>query len=171
MATPTTPVTAPLRAEHRQLAPHLDELRAVAASVGTWSATVTRLLEVVGYMRDHLLSHAAAEEAVLYPAVEQAMGAPGAMDTMIADHRDIARRIEMLVDTAAEVGPGPARAEEVEDLKGQLYGLWAILQLHFAKEEEVLLPVLDAALSPADVRRLFEEMSARTPSHRKEPMS
>jgi iron-sulfur cluster repair protein YtfE (RIC family) len=84
------------------------------------------------------------------------------MDTMIADHRDIARRIEALVDTAAEVGPGPARAEEVEDLKGQLYGLWAILQLHFAKEEEVLLPVLDAALTPGQVRQLFDKMSARS---------
>lgn len=161
MATTTT-VTEPLRAEHRQLAPHLDALRAVAASVGAWTATVTRLHEVVGYMRDHLLTHAAAEEAVLYPAVERAMGAPGAMDTMIADHRDIARRIETLVDTAAEVGPGPARAEEVEDLKGQLYGLWAILQLHMAKEEEVLLPVLDAALTPGEVRQLFDKMSARS---------
>jgi len=157
-------MTNPLRAEHRQLAPHLDNLRAVAASVEAWSATVTRLHEVVQYLRDHLLTHAAAEEAVLYPAVEQAMGAPGAMDTMIADHRDIARRIETLVATAAEIGPGPARAEEVEELKGQLYGLWAILQLHMGKEEEVLLPVLEAALTPADVRRLFEEMSARTHS-------
>jgi hypothetical protein len=54
----------------------------------------------------------------------------------------------------------------VEDVKGQLYGLWAILQLHFAKEEEVLLPVLDVALAPADVRRLFDQMSARTRPHR-----
>ena len=166
--TTTTTVTEPLRAEHRQLAPHLDELRSVAASVGAWSATVTRLHEVVGYMRDHLLTHAAAEEAVLYPAVETAMGAPGAMDTMIADHRDIAHRIEALADTAAEIGPGPARAEEIEDLKGQLYGLWAILQLHFAKEEEVLLPVLDGELSAPQVRRLFEQMASRTPSHHHE---
>jgi iron-sulfur cluster repair protein YtfE (RIC family) len=165
VSTTTTAVTEPLRAEHRQLAPHLDELRAVAALVGAWSATVDRLNDVVTFMRDHLMSHAHAEEAVLYPAVEKAMGAPGAMDTMIADHRDIARRIDRLVDTAAEIGPGPARAEEVEELKGQLYGLWAILRLHFEKEEQVLLPVLDATLTPAEARRLFEDMSAHVPHH------
>jgi iron-sulfur cluster repair protein YtfE (RIC family) len=61
------------------------------------------LAEVISMLRHDLLPHPRAEEAVLYPAVEQAMGAPGAMVTMAADHREIARRVEVLAGTAAAI--------------------------------------------------------------------
>jgi hypothetical protein len=38
--------------------------------------------------------------------------------------------------------------------------LSAILQLHFRKEEEVLLPVLDASLSANEAAALFARMGA-----------
>jgi iron-sulfur cluster repair protein YtfE (RIC family) len=44
------------------------------------------------------------------------------------------------------------------DLTHQLVGLSAILLLHFRKEEEVLLPVLDTTLSPGDADALFARM-------------
>jgi iron-sulfur cluster repair protein YtfE (RIC family) len=37
--------------------------------------------------------------------------------------------------------------------------LAAILQLHFAKEEDVLLPVLDKTLSPERASELFSRMA------------
>jgi iron-sulfur cluster repair protein YtfE (RIC family) len=159
-----TLLTEPLRAEHRLLVPKLDALRVLAAELDTGTVDATRMAldDVVSMMRKDLLPHARAEEAVLYPAVERAMGAPGAMATMVADHREIARRIEALAGmTWAFEGRHP-RPDELEDLRAQLLGLWAILLLHFEKEEDVLLPVLDEHLDPDGAHALFDEMSEHT---------
>jgi iron-sulfur cluster repair protein YtfE (RIC family) len=158
---PNMTVTQPLRDEHADLLPHLAELNTVAAGLGGWPAgTPARLDGIVGFLRDHLIPHAQAEEAALYPRVEQAMGAPGATDTMRADHVEIIRRIDAFTALVADIAAGPASPDQTEQLKAQLYGLAAILTLHFRKEEDVLLPVLDAKLSADDANAMFADMVA-----------
>lgn len=39
-----------------------------------------------------------------------------------------------------------------------LYGLYAVIRLHFAKEEEIYLPLLDANLTPDDAADMFTTM-------------
>lgn len=152
--------TEPLRAEHRDLLPHLLALDTAANEAAGWNrdAAVGALGDVVGFLRGHLVPHAAAEEAVLYPAVEEAMAAPGATATMRADHVEIVARIDRLADTAAVIEQRWPDADLARDLAHQLVGLSAILQLHFRKEEEVLLPVLDASLDPDAAAALFARM-------------
>jgi iron-sulfur cluster repair protein YtfE (RIC family) len=153
--------TEPLRDEHATLLPHIAELDAVAAGLDHWQAdTAARLDSIVEFLRGHLVPHAQAEEAVLYPAVERVMGAPGATDTMKADHDEIVARIDRLAGATATVGTAPASPEQAEQLRAQLYGLSAILHLHFRKEEEVLLPVLDTHMSADDAHQMFAEMAA-----------
>jgi len=41
-----------------------------------------------------------------------------------------------------------------------LYGLYTLVKVHFAKEEEVYLPILDARLGPEAAREMFEAMEA-----------
>ena len=152
--------TEPLRAEHRDLLPHLRALDTAANEVDRWDPeeAVHVIGDIVGFLRGHLVPHATAEEHVLYPAVEDAMAAPGATATMKADHTEIVARIERLADTVTTIEerwPDPALAR---DLAHQLVGLSAILQLHFHKEEEVLLPVLDASLGADDAAALFARM-------------
>jgi iron-sulfur cluster repair protein YtfE (RIC family) len=158
--TDATLPTEPLRAEHRALLPHLRGLETIADEVERWDGDEAAhvLGEIVQFLRAHLVPHAEAEEQVLYPAVEQAMAAPGATATMRADHTEIVARIDRLADTAATVAdrwPEPALAR---DLTHQLVALSAILLLHFRKEEEVLLPVLDNTLSADDAAALFARM-------------
>jgi iron-sulfur cluster repair protein YtfE (RIC family) len=152
--------TEPLRAEHRDLLPHLLALDAAADEVAGWDRDVAvgALGDVLGFLRGHLVPHATAEEAVLYPAVEEAMAAPGATATMRADHVEIVARIDRLAETAAEIEHRWPDAQLARDLTHQLVGLSAILQLHFRKEEEVLLPVLDANLSADAAETLFAHM-------------
>lgn len=154
--------TEPLRAEHRDLLPHLQGLETIADEVDRWNAEEAAhvLGEIVGFLRGHLVPHARAEEQVLYPAVEQAMAAPGATDTMRADHAEIVSRIDRLADTAASVATRWPDYAVARDLAHQLVGLSAILLLHFRKEEEVLLPVLDTTLTAADADALFSRMGA-----------
>jgi hypothetical protein len=39
-----------------------------------------------------------------------------------------------------------------------LYGLHHLVKVHFAKEEEVYLPILDERLSPAEAEAMFAAM-------------
>ena len=41
---------------------------------------------------------------------------------------------------------------------GSAFGLYTLVKVHFAKEEEVYLPILDARLTPDEARSLFEVM-------------
>ena len=47
---------------------------------------------------------------------------------------------------------------QIKELRRVLYGLYALVKVHFAKEEEIYLPLLDARLTPEDAHRMFEEM-------------
>ena len=154
-------VTEPLRSEHADLRPRLAELDSLAASLDQWNVeTPTRLRGIVEFLQGHLMPHARAEEVALYPTVEEVMHAPGATDTMKADHAEIVRRIDALAATTISIDIEPTSPEQTERLRAQLYGLSAILALHFAKEEEVLLPILDAKLNVDEAAQLFAKMRA-----------
>jgi iron-sulfur cluster repair protein YtfE (RIC family) len=151
-----------LRAEHLALQRRVSDLARVAAEVSDWSVpdTAERLREVRGFLYGELLPHAEAEEGVLYPLMDKVMGAHGATATMIADHREIHRHADGLVGVLDEMGERPPQSGELEALREHLYALWAIVRLHMDKEEQFLFPLLDAKLSDADTRTLYEELAA-----------
>ena len=157
--TPTR-ATEPLRAEHRELLPHIDAIHEVADAIGHIDdvATWQRLGGVHEFLSEHLVPHARAEEAALYPAVEAAMRAPGATDTMRRDHVEVLARIEQLRGELAD--RDPITDATAARLRAELYGLQAILTLHFAKEEEIYLPILDSSLSPIEATELFRRLEA-----------
>ena len=83
-------VTKPLRDEHQELLPHIESLRAAAeAAEGNGNGLLTALDDVLAFLHHHLIPHAQAEDAVLYPKVEQVMHAPGATATMRRDHVEV----------------------------------------------------------------------------------
>jgi iron-sulfur cluster repair protein YtfE (RIC family) len=45
-------------------------------------------------------------------------------------------------------------------LRRVLYSLYALLKLHFAKEEEIYLPLLDIKLTAEEAHSMFEKMEA-----------
>ncbi len=155
-------LTQPLRDEHRELLPHIEQLRTVADSIGEVPAASLRagLGDACEFLTRHLLPHAQAEEQALYPTVARVMGAPGATATMSRDHVEIGRLTEEL-GTLSAAWPDPAgSAPQSRSLRRVLYGLYALVKLHFAKEEEVYLPLLDARLSADEAQHLFAAMEA-----------
>lgn len=157
-ATIRTRPTEPLRLEHLELLPHIAELGEIGDLVGAVPADELwrRLNEAHTFLAGHLAPHAAAEEAVLYPAVEAAMHAPGATATMSRDHVDVRARIDELAREIAD--PGPIDAERAARLRRLVYGLHAVVTLHFEKEEEIYLEILDAALGPDEAEELFRRL-------------
>jgi iron-sulfur cluster repair protein YtfE (RIC family) len=153
-------LTEPLRDEHAALLPRVDALAELADGVeGRTLAELMADLEAASsFLHRQLLVHAHLEEAVLYPAVERAMGSVGATATMARDHAAIGRLAQDLDEARAPLSSGVLPAETLRRLRRILYGLQAVAALHFAKEEEVYLPLLDERLSTAEATRLFESM-------------
>ncbi len=153
-------VTAPLREEHKELFPHVTRLREAADAVGERAPDEVR--ERVGaalnFLVHFLIPHAKAEDAALYPVVQKLLGAPGATATMSRDHLEVGRLTSELSKLAAGLGSAPMPSAQQKELRRLLYGLHAIVALHFAKEEEVYLPLLDERLSAGEARAMFASM-------------
>src|SRR5262249_19145968 len=112
--------TQPLRDEHRELRPHVERLREAAEAVGdTPTPELHSLLEEVNdFLGRHLIPHAQAEEAALYPVVARLMGAPVATATMRHDYIAIGRAVVELRTlhdhlAAAAYQPGEAESQEM----------------------------------------------------------
>jgi hemerythrin-like domain-containing protein len=144
--------TQPIRDEHEQLAPHIEALRHLGDSaIASERALDADLQRSVDFLQQHLLIHAGAEDRVLYPQVAELLGASRATATMSRDHLEVER-------LAAELAGTPSTDRGT--IARLAYGLYALVSLHFAKEEEIYLELMDAAMSAAAVVALYERMEA-----------
>lgn len=152
--------TDPLRDEHRTLLPHIERLRAVADAVGETSmATLRQDVEsAYEFLAHDLLPHAEAEDCALYPAVARLVGAPEATATMRRDHVEVGRLTAELGALRSQLSAVTLGDAQAKALRRILYGLYALVKLHFAKEEEVYLPLLDARLTEEEARRMLAAM-------------
>lgn len=149
----------PLRAEHRELKPHIERLRALADAIGELDAREAdaRIDDALEFLTRHLVPHARAEDRVLYPAVGRAMGAPQATATMQRDHIAVVNLIAEL-SSLRHASNGQITDGSKNDLRRILYGLYTLLETHFAKEEEIYLPLLDARLTSVEAAAMIAEM-------------
>ena len=95
------------------------------------------------YLVDELLPHEQAEDAQLYPVFDRLLGGADATGTMSRAHVEIAhhvRRIDHLIDDLDPAAPDP---DDLVELRRSLYGLHAILVLHFAQEDEGYLSLIE----------------------------
>ena len=152
-------LTQPLRDEHKELYPHVDRIRQVAELAGEAADIRAGVEEVYDFLAHHLKPHAEAEEAALYPVVQQALGSPDATRTMSRDHVEVGRYIEELAELRNELTDLPT-GDQTESLRRVLYGVYGLVKVHFAKEEEIYLPILDGFLTPESAREMFEAMEA-----------
>ena len=157
-----TTVTQPLREEHKELLPHIESLKAAGDAVS--ELATPELLEAIdgayAFLIHHLIPHAQAEDKALYPVVQKVMGAPEATATMSRDHVEVGRLTTELGELRALLGTGSLAPGQAKDLRRVLYGLYALVKVHFAKEEEVYLPLLDARLTQGEAHAMFETMEA-----------
>ena len=157
-----TTLTQPLRDEHKELFPHIESLKLAGMAVhGTLSqASLDLIDEVYAFLATHLLPHAHAEEAALYPVVQKIMGTPYGTATMSRDHVEVEALTQELALLRGQISATEIGVKQANELKRVLYGLYTLVKVHFAKEEEVYLPLLDANLTPQDAREMFEAMEA-----------
>jgi len=157
-----TTLTQPLRDEHRELFPEVEGILAAAELVGRASMDEVRLAvdKASKFLAYGLLPHAQAEDAALYPVVQKVLGSPEATRTMSRDHTEVGRYIDELAALRTGLSGESLTISQIAELRRVLYGLYAIVKLHFAKEEEVYLPILDQRLTPESAQEMFEQMEA-----------
>ena len=143
--------TAGFRDEHAETKEHLRHLDGMVRSLdGAPAAEQAKTRSfVVKFLREHILTHAAWEEAHLYPLVDERAGRTGEPFTasMRYEHGIIGRGIEELSALASAAAPDPkAFARSADRLLG-------IIGAHFEKEEEVFLPLIDRSMSREEVEK------------------
>ncbi len=155
-------LTQPLIDEHQELYPHVEMLRLAGDAVyeSLTSLAHARIEEAYNFLTRELLPHAQAEEKALYPIVQKAMGAEMATATMSRDHVEVAQLTEQLGTLRVHKSQLSITFDQAMALRRVLYGLYALVILHFAKEEEIYLPLLDAKLSADEAHTMFEKMEA-----------
>ncbi|MFL5336645.1 MAG: heavy metal translocating P-type ATPase [Geminicoccaceae bacterium] len=128
-----------LIAEHGGLVAALDRMRSLADRMGAardLPALRGELAALDGELQD-ILAHERSDEAELHPMIADLVGGHDPLAAISRTHREIAhlgRRFSRLVADLPEAGAGP---EDVTELRRVLYGLEAILRLHFAQEDEI----------------------------------
>ena len=130
--------TEPFRREHAELHTHIEHIRQAAREVSRLAPSEREALvgRIVDFLTGTLVPHAKAEEAVLYPEWAKLVGFEDAAVPMNYDHDAIVARIERL----ERVG-----GDDVDTLEELLYGLYALISVHFSKEEDIQLTAFDAA--------------------------
>ncbi|MGW0566016.1 heavy metal translocating P-type ATPase [Streptomyces tauricus] len=126
-------------AEHDDLQDVLEAVRDAAdhLSDGPGPEALSCVSTAHRLLTERLLPHEYAEEHQLYPALAPALGGPEATATMSRAHAEIerlARRVAThltLADADGHLAP-----RQLDDLRACLYGLYTVLRLHFAQEEE-----------------------------------
>ncbi|WP_020658858.1 heavy metal translocating P-type ATPase [Amycolatopsis benzoatilytica] len=123
--------------EHELLRPALLAIRqaADALSEGASPAADGAVRRARDALLGQVLPHEMAEETELYPALAGALGGPESTVPMSRAHTEIARLARRLERHLAEAPTG-IQGDQVDDLRATLYGLDAVLTLHFAQEEE-----------------------------------
>jgi len=121
--------------EHEELLPARAAVRqaadALANSAGPDAEAEVRRAYLL--LTDRLLPHEKAEETQLYPSLTEVLGSPEGTVTMSRGHAEIERLIRRL---GRHLADGAIQPDQIDDLRATLYGLDAILTLHFAQEEE-----------------------------------
>lgn len=115
------------------------------------AATRADRANLILFLRAEVLPHAAAEEAVLYPALEEALGTKGhATAAMVMDHRNITRLLDEMAGLTGAADPAAYNRRACQ--------LEANLRAHFAKEQEFVLPALQQRLSGVELDAVLEQM-------------
>ncbi len=128
-----------LAESHRSLRPAVGGLADLAAKLDEMEPAAAHhaLRETCALLEEEILPHERHEEAEAYPLLSEVLAEEDPTGPLIQTHHEIerlARLFRRLVASLPDEGPAP---EDLRDLQRALYGLHAILTLHFAQEDEL----------------------------------
>jgi heavy metal translocating P-type ATPase len=133
-----------LRVEHEASLAVVEEIRVVADRLTTEDNDVAPVRHLLDRLRTDLLTHERADEEQLVPLVGRALGAT-ATYALTRTHAEIEHQVARLARLLEDV-PGEAQPEDLVELRRLLYGLYGVLRLHNAQEDETAFSLLPPAV-------------------------
>jgi hypothetical protein len=136
---------AQLTTEHDRLAGLLSQLRTAADQLATASPAeaAIALIATEGMVREQLLRHELEDDTLVYPRIEQSLGGDDPIASMHRTHREVQHLGRLLGRMVADLPPGGPDLASITEFQRVLYGLDAILRLHFAQEDELYQGLAD----------------------------
>jgi len=129
-----------LRAEHDSVLPLIEQIRSVADAMPSADCDLAPVRTLLDRLEGELLPHERAEEEELLPLVDRALGGTDASAAMSRTHAEIEHQVAKLGRLLGGIESGldseTTQPEDVVELRRLLYGLYAVLRLHNAQEEE-----------------------------------
>lgn len=128
-----------LAATHRALKPHVGDLAALAARLESLSPAEARsqLERAREMLEKELLPHELEEQQNAYPILAQMLQDEDPTGPLIQTHHEIHRLTRLYGRLVAQLPAEGPQPDDLRDLRRVLYGLHAILQLHFAQEDDL----------------------------------
>ncbi len=128
-----------LATAHRTLRATVNELASLASRLGDLPPAESRaqLLRLCDALEQALLPHERHEQATAYPVLGAMLPGEDPTGPLIRTHHEIFRLTRLLRRLVAQLPPDGPHAEDVRDLRRALYGLHAVLSMHFAQEDEL----------------------------------
>jgi hypothetical protein len=124
-----------IREQHDALLPVVEQIRGVADALSTHNADLTAAFDVFEQLERELLPHERADEEVLIPIVNRALSSD-ATAALSRTHAEIEHQVSRLRRLLTGLDNDNVQPEDVVELRRLLYGLYAVLRLHNAQEEE-----------------------------------
>jgi Cation transport ATPase len=136
--------------EHPRLQAELERLRSAADALGSEPPGIAleQVRAVNTFLVEELLPHEQAEDSELYPVLARVLGGHDSMGTMSRAHAEIGRLVARLGRLLDAVPNDDLQPEDIRELQSVLYGLHAVLRLHFAQENEGYFSLLDTEEMP-----------------------
>ncbi len=124
--------------EHSQIKAIIDKLGAAGDALGTLGPeeALRQAGEVYKLLVEVVQPHEEAEQSVLYPVLDRAIGGTDPTGPMSTGHDEIARQIRSLGRLLAALQRSGPTPQGLEEARRALYGLHAVLRLHTTQEDE-----------------------------------
>ena len=135
-----------LQSVHGHLEAGINELGVLAGRLNTLRnpELQNELQRVCAFLDDELLPHERSEQAEAYPVLAKLLAGKDPTGPLIRTHGEIARLCRLFARLVDQIPKDNPSADDLRDVRRTLYGLQAILGLHFAQENE-LYSLLSAA--------------------------
>jgi heavy metal translocating P-type ATPase len=125
-----------LRAEHDAVLPLIEQIRSTADGLSTRARDLAQARTLLDRLERELIPHERADEELLVPLVARALGGMDTTAALSRTHAEIEHQVGKLRRLLIGLDSYSTQPEDVVELRRLLYGLYAVLRLHNAQEEE-----------------------------------
>jgi hypothetical protein len=134
---------------HRTLRPDVALLRDAADRLGVdGGEAMVAVQAAYRLLVDEIGPHELEEDRLLYPVIAGVLGGSDPTGTMSRAHAEIAKLTAQTGIIIERVDNDVPSRTDVQELQRLLYGLYALLELHFGQEDESFLSLADDVHEP-----------------------